>query len=56
MSLLLPAGGAITITEYGHCRSLHIRSLIKHVKFGARSDIACLSYNNFLFHGETSKI
>ncbi len=34
MSLPVPAGGAMTITEYG-LRSLQVRILIKHVKFGA---------------------
>ncbi len=53
---LLPAGGAMTITEYGHVFRTGLLSNIKHlIKVWRRSDIVCLNYNNFLFHGETLK-
>ncbi len=52
---LLPAGGAMTILIWSH-RSLQVRSLIKHVKFGADRTLHAWVNNNFLFHGETSKL
>ncbi len=51
---LLPAGGAMTITEYGHL-DLFRSGFLSNMWSWCRSDIACLRYNNFLFHGETSK-
>ncbi len=45
----------MTITEYGHLDLFRSGFLSNTVKFGADRDIACLRYNNFLFHGETSK-
>ncbi len=43
----------MTITEYGHLY-LFRSGFLSNVKFGA-DRTACLRYNNFLFHGETSK-
>ncbi len=44
----------MTITEYGHV-DLFRSGVYQTCEVWCRSDIACLSYNNFLFHGETSK-
>ncbi len=46
----------MTITEYGHGHVFRTGLSLSNVKFGAKSDIVCLNYNNFLFHGETSKL
>ncbi len=53
MPLLLSAGGAMTITECGHVNLFRSGHLLTCEVWG-RSDIVWLSYNNFLFHGETS--
>ncbi len=44
----------MTITEYGHL-DLFKSGFYQTCEVWCRSDIACLRYNNFLFHGETSK-
>ncbi len=51
---LLPAGGAMTIAEYGHVDLSGQESYQTYQVWG-RSDIVWLSYYNFLFHGESSK-
>ncbi len=45
----------LPITEYGHV-DLFISGVLSNMWSWCRSDIACLSYNNFLFHGETIEI
>uniref|UniRef100_A0A673NHA2 Homeobox containing 1 n=1 Tax=Sinocyclocheilus rhinocerous TaxID=307959 RepID=A0A673NHA2_9TELE len=48
------SGGVMTITEYGHGHVFRTGSF-QTCEIWGRSEIVCLNYNNFLFHGETSK-
>ncbi len=54
MSLPVASRGAMTITEYSHV-DLFSQDSYQTCEVWCRSDIACLSYNNFLFLGEASK-